>query len=192
MLDLLGCEVINRTRIEMQSRPTAGLSAPIRMNIGSREQGAVNGSATCNPGFVPITSSRMCHPTGASTATNGGSQIRLNAVSMLFSKLCLQASGLLCNVWGSIGQDVGSRLACKRQSQIGGIGDDGLFAAVLNEIDTGFDLGLHASRREMSLFHVLPGFRNRDGVQPGLIGLVEIDGDLGHLWLYGYAGGRLL
>ena len=58
-----------------------------------------------------------------------------------------------------------------------GLGDDHLFPTVLDEVDGGFDLGAHASGRELTFGEIFFGFGNGEGVEFALGGFFEIDGD---------------
>ena len=58
-----------------------------------------------------------------------------------------------------------------------GLGDDHFLSTVLDEVDGGFDLGAHASGRELTFGEIFFGFGNGEGVEFALGGFFEIDGD---------------
>ena len=60
-------------------------------------------------------------------------------------------------------------------------GDEGGTAGLaLREFDGGLDLGQHGAGGELALRGILLGLRGRQMVQPFLVGLAVVDGDLFH------------
>src|SRR5919109_317824 len=96
----------------------------------------------------------------------------------------LQLTGQLPNnhhITIKLWDDPGSGFALERPANIFGVGDQGLFAAILEEPDNGLDLRGHGTFGKVRAFGKISlGFGNGHLVDPFLLGFAKIESDLFH------------